>query len=459
MTRYAYDSQTFRLARMRTERYASRAPLAYHPTGASLQDFAYRYDVAGNITSILDRTPAGGLPNTLLGSDALDRAFSYDPLYRLLSASGRECDMPPDRPPWDEGHRCTDVTRVRGYTEQYAYDAAGNLTQMQHMASVGSFTRAFSHGPVSNRVVSVTSADGFNRHYAYTYDANGHLVRENTERYFQWDHGGRMKAYRIQVGTAEPSVHAHYLYDANGQRIKKLVRLQGGCYDVTVYVDGLFEHHLRVRGDNQQENDALHLLDGSQRIATVRVGAPFPDDNAPAVRYHAEDHLGSSNVVIDDAGIWVNREEYTPYGETSFGSFARKRYRFTGKERDEESGLYYFGARYYAPWLARWVSCDPLGMVEQANLYAYAGNRPIRFIDKIGLNSTDPPDTPSQRGAATEKAGNNLLSKKGQQNILGKQVGVGESRLDVVVGSKEGDRVAHSVGRRSSESRQSGPGS
>ena len=74
-------------------------------------------------------------------------------------------------------------------------------------------------------------------------------------------------------------------------------------------------------------------------------------------------------MVIDDTGALINREEYTPYGETSFGSFARKRYRFTGKERDEESGLYYHGARYYAPWLARWVSSDPLGPVDGINLH------------------------------------------------------------------------------------------
>lgn len=445
MTRYAYDQETFRLVRLRTERITPLTPFAYRPTGAPLQDFGYRYDPAGNITSLFDRTPGGGIPNTPDGPDALDRSFSYDPLYRLLSATGRECDVEPDRPPWDDRPRCTDVTRVRAYTERYEYDPAGNLTRLQHTARNGSFTRVFMHDPASNRMDSVTSTNGFNRRYACTYDANGNLVQENSERHFEWDHGGRMKAHRVQAGNAEPSVHAHYLYDANGQRIKKLVRLQGGDYDVTVYIDGLFERHLRVRGNRRQENDTLHLLDGTQRITTVRVGAPFPDDNAPAIRYHAGDHLGNSNVLIDDTGVWVNREEYTPYGETSFGSFALKRYRFNGKERDEESGLYYFGARYYAPWMARWVSCDPLGMVEQASLYTYARNRPIRFTDRIGLNSDDPPDTPAHRGATTERAGNNLLSKKGQQDILGKQVSVGESRLDTVLGSKEGDRLAHSV--------------
>ena len=75
----------------------------------------------------------------------------------------------------------------------------------------------------------------------------------------------------------------------------------------------------------------------------MRTGPAFPDDRRPPLTYELGDHLGSSNVVLDESGRLVDREEHTPYGETSFGSFARKRYRFTGKERDEESGLYYHG--------------------------------------------------------------------------------------------------------------------
>src|SRR5262249_26499892 len=159
-----------------------------------------------------------------------------------------------------------------------------------------------------------------------------------------WDHSDRMRVYRTQVEGAEPSIHAHYLYDAGGQRVKKLVRKQGGRYDVTIYVDGIFEYQRTVQDSTPScENNTLHVMGNQQRITVVRVGAAFPDDTSPAIKYHLGDHLGSSNVVIDNTGAWINREEYMPYGETSFGSFACKRYRFTGKERDEESGLYYHG--------------------------------------------------------------------------------------------------------------------
>ena len=68
-----------------------------------------------------------------------------------------------------------------------------------------------------------------------------------------------------------------------------------------------------------------------------------------STQYNLDDHLGSSNVLVDEYGTLVNFEEYYPFGETSFGSYGKKRYRFCGKEKDEDSGLYYYGARYYAP--------------------------------------------------------------------------------------------------------------
>jgi RHS repeat-associated protein len=92
--------------------------------------------------------------------------------------------------------------------------------------------------------------------------------------------------------------------------------------------------------------------------------------------------------VLDGTGVLTNREEFSPYGETSFGSYARKRYRFTGQERDEESGLSMHGARYYAPWLARWTSVDPVGLQGGNNLYAYCAAEPLALVDRDGRNFT-----------------------------------------------------------------------
>ena len=123
------------------------------------------------------------------------------------------------------------------------------------------------------------------------------------------------------------------------------------------------------------------------------------------MKYQLGDHLGSSHVVLDDSGNLINREEYTPYGETSFGSFVRKRYRFTGKERDEESGLYYHGARYYAPWLGRWASTDHAGSRSRDGelLYTYSRNDPLRFADLTGMEAQDATNIITSREVVTNQ--------------------------------------------------------
>ncbi|MGJ0483198.1 MAG: toxin TcdB middle/N-terminal domain-containing protein [Methylomicrobium sp.] len=400
MTRYAYDPHTFRLLRLRTERYSQPETDRYQPGGEALQDFAYRYDLVGNMLEIQDSTPAGGILNNpaaalfsgplaqlLASGDTLIRQFDYDPIYRLLSATGRECDQAPDSPPWLDLPRCTDLTRTRAYTQRYRYDPLGNMQQLQHQLAGGAANREFALVAGNNRLDSVTIGQNV---YRYAYDSNGNMIRENLNRRFDWDHSDRLKAFSTQTDGAEPSVHAQYLYDAAGMRVKKLVRKQGGQYAVTVYVGGLFEYHRSVQGGAVQENNTLHVMDDQSRIALIRIGNPFPDDTTPAVKYHLGDHLGSSHVVIGGDGAWVNREEYTPYGETSFGSFARKRYRFTGKERDEESGLNYHAARYYAAWAARWMSADPIGIKGGANIYAYSSDNPIVFLDYNGYEKKRP---------------------------------------------------------------------
>ncbi|MFA5922038.1 MAG: penicillin-insensitive murein endopeptidase [Methylococcaceae bacterium] len=396
MTRYAYDPQTFRLSRLRSERYLQPDDITYQPSGLPLQDFGYDYDLAGNITTIRDRTPESGIlnnPDALLVADpilaqllvsgnALDRRFDYDPIYRLLSATGRECDMRPAIPPWFDEPRCTDLTRTRTYTEHYRYDVMGNMLELRHDNGFGGFTRSFTHRAENNRLDILTIGQS---NFDYVFDDAGNMTQETTSRHFEWDYGNRMKVFRTQTEGAEPSVYAHYLYDASGMRVKKLVRRQSGQFGVTTYIDGAFEHHRRVTGGSTTENNTLHVMDNQQRIALSRVGQAFADDASPAVQFQLGDHLGNSNEIVDDNAALINREEFTPYGETSFGSFARKRYRFTGKERDEESGFYYFGCRYFVSWLSNWTSPDPVGHFGGLNLYTYAKSNPLRFVDPLGL--------------------------------------------------------------------------
>lgn len=467
MTRYAYDPKTFRLARMRTERYTKSvgAGVSYRSNAATdpLQDIAYTYDLAGNILNIDDRTPGCGVLNNpeallynntdqvlaslLTAGNALIRRFDYDPLYRLISATGRESagmtrPRPwPDEPRYGTPNQDNAPNSSAVYREEYAYDPAGNMISLAHRDNGNSWTRRFGMGgltpqqwgldwlnhfssvgewtsPPGNRLTHVGD-DNSTVRQTHHFDENGNLVRENTERHFEWDFSDRMRIYRNQSKAAgalpeedrraEPSTHAHYLYDAGGQRVKKLVRNQGGGFRVTVYIDGLFEHHLWTENGGRKQNNHLHVLDDQKRIALVRIGDPHPDDKGKAIQYHLGDHLGSSSVVVDQDGTWINREEYYPYGETSFGSFAKKRYRFTGKERDEESGLYPYETRYYAPWLLRWISPDSsfiaigqhcsytrnagkmygrLSLEQQwYSLYVFVMCSPLVFVDEDGRDS------------------------------------------------------------------------
>src|SRR5258708_36191793 len=131
-------------------------------------------------------------------------------------------------------------------------------------------------------------------------------------------------------------------------------------------------------------------MDDKQRIALVEtktITNPNDDSAEQLVRYQFGNHLGSASLELNDNAVVISYEEYYPYGSTSYQAVnkdikaAAKRYRYTGKERDEESGLYYHSARYYAPWLGRWTGCDPAGIVDGTNYYQYVVSNPIHFTD------------------------------------------------------------------------------
>jgi RHS repeat-associated protein len=380
-----YGGLTFRLDHTRV---ASES-------GAVLCDLTYRYDPVGNVVGIDERTPGCGVASTEDGRDLLRRTFEHDAFYRLAAATGRACTGLGTLRPMDDAPRCgsfpasprqdnaPDLTT--GYREEYTHDPAGNLLDLFYRVTTGadrpSWHRFFDFGDdADNHLASVTEgANGVP--LPLSYDESGNVRTEGDSRSYIWDHSGRLTGFRVTAG-AGTSVAARYLYAADGTRVKKWVRRMDnpGLDESVTYLGALVEHHRWATGENRE----LHVMDGTSRIAVLRSGPARPDDHGPEVRYEISDHLGSSAITVDGAGSWVNREEFFPYGETSFGGYARKRYRFTGHERDEESGLNHHGARYYAPGFARWMSPDPVVPRETYNPYAYCRGRPLGAVDGSG---------------------------------------------------------------------------
>jgi RHS repeat-associated protein len=338
-----------------------------------------------------DASPAAGVG----GSGALGRVFEYDALYRLVMATGRESgQFSNSSTPWNEGYYVPDnsPTATRHYTRSYEYDRLGNMLHLHHNAGVGNtfhrWFNDFNNNSTAFQASNLATEIAFGgTTVSYVFDACGNMVSEGTGRAFGWDYGDRMR------GFAEGGVRAAYIYDGGGNRVKKLVTKSGANTEVTVYIDGGFEYIYEIDGSGAvtEEFNELHVMDGRSRVARVKIfGATWSGSVADGIRYNLEDHLGNAGFTLDATGSLINREEYFPFGETSFGSYAKKRYRFCGKERDEESGLYYYGARYYACWSCRFVSIDPLaGEMPFASPYSYAANNPVALVDVDGLAPGD----------------------------------------------------------------------
>jgi len=132
-----------------------------------------------------------------------------------------------------------------------------------------------------------------------------------------------------------------------------------------------------------------------------------------AIRYQYDNHLGSASLELDNTGNIISYEEYHPFGTTSYRSgktvteTSQKRYKYNGKECDNETGLYYYGARYYAPWICRFVSVDPLQFdYPYYTPFQYAGNKPITYIDLDGLE-----EAPNPIFEDVKRRANNLFRK------------------------------------------------
>jgi RHS repeat-associated protein len=415
VTIYTYDSDTFRLATLTTTRPNPDAD------ARTVQALAYTYDPVGNITRLRDSADIHNVVFFRNQRVEPSSDYTYDAIYRLKVAKGREhlgqaggVLNAPQQVNNDDSFRVGEVAPGDGnamgnYTERYVYDPVDNIIQMIHQAASGGWTRRYSYkepsritpAEMSNRLsaTSLPGDDPIGPYSAtYRYDEHGSMTRMPHLPDLTWDEQDRLRSTTRQVVNEGTPETTYYACDAKGRRVRKVTERQAGPGQTAtrkserLYL-GLLEVHREYDGAGTvvKERETVLIVDDKQRVAIVETRTKG-EDPAPAqlVRYQHSNHLGSASLELDSQGDIITYEEYFPYGSTSYQSVRSqtetpKRYRFTGKERDEENDLNYHGARYYAPWLGRWISADPIGVRDGPNLYGYCRANPVMLHDVDGL--------------------------------------------------------------------------
>jgi RHS repeat-associated protein len=414
-TAYGYDPLTMRLSHLQTLRGAE-----------ALQDLHYTYDPVGNITAIRDDAQQ----TIFFRNQRVEPSANctYDALYRLIEATGREHlgqigsqRNPPTPPDAFNGFHTRldhpgDGDAMGTYVERYVYDPVGNFLKMQHRGSDPAhpgWTRAYAYeepsllepAKQSNRLSSTTIGmqNGQPVVEPYTYDPHGNMARMPHLPLVEWGYHDQLQATATQVltngGTPETT---YYVYDVAGQRARKATERPGAAGQrparkaERLYL-GSIEIYREYETDGETVSlarETLHIMDDQQRIALVETRTHGDDGSLPQlIRYQFGNHLGSASLELDDGARIISYEEYYPYGSTSYQAVRSglernpKRYRYTRMERDAESGLEHHRARYYAPWLGRWVSTDPAGLVDGLGLYSFARNNPVNLRDLSGTES------------------------------------------------------------------------
>ncbi|KRP46696.1 sugar-binding protein [Pseudomonas libanensis] len=356
-----------------------------------LQRLVYEYDPVGNILSLSDLAqPTQWHSNSQI--DAVNR-YQYDTLYQLVQASGRENSANADGRalPTAVQFGATDQGLRRNYTQHYAYDEAGNLTRLRHLPSSGTgYTREMHVAALTNR--AVPAVQGRQVQWDGAFDANGNQLLLDGVQQAAWNVRNQL-TYTTQVQRESGDLDVEsYLYDGQGLRALKVrsreVRAKP-YIQATYYLPGLHLHKQR-----EQRFNVLDIDTGGGRVTVVQWESGKPSEmEAQQMRFSIQDHLQSCALELDEQARLLSQEHYYPYGATAWWATSNitrqyhKVRRYSDKERDA-TGLYYYGARYYAPWLQRWISPDPMGDVDGLNLYAMARGNPVGFRDADGTQTT-----------------------------------------------------------------------
>jgi RHS repeat-associated protein len=346
-----------------------------------IQGQSFAYDWLGNTTATSD--DAGGFYDRSIG--VITNGTATAGPYQLQSATNV---------PTTGGSALASQGSLT-----VAYDLAGNMTSMA----------------VTRSGACLPAGALCSQRYAYSWDEVGRLARAR-----RWDvatPGSASSA--LPTTTAEADLR--YTYDATDDRTIKAAYDASGDVVYTVYpLDPL-----ELRGaawdadagdyERTTATQAAYLFAHGVRLGRIATAANGDDPSLTDAAWHLflelPDHLGSTSTVIDaETGELVEEGTYQAYGSAEsdyrperWDSF-REDYRFTGKEEDIQVGLQYFGKRYYAPALGRWLSADPLAIHDlgsDLNVYAYVHGSVFRSVDPTGLQNVQPDNSPSYAGPPT----------------------------------------------------------
>ena len=270
------------------------------------------------------------------------------------------------------------------FTQSFTYDSLNRLstaTETQNSTTIWSETNGYDR--YGNRWVdlsgtpSLTFNTSTNRINSFSYDAGGNVYRDENHRYI-YDSENRL--LKLDGNT-------EYVYDGEGKRVKKLTENTRFVYGIGGELIGEFNS---TNGNLIKE---YVYAGGAMAVIEPSVGT----------KYLTSDILGSPRVVTNSSGTVISRHDYKPFGEEllsgtgnrsssqGYGGTDNLRKKFTGYERDAESGLDFAQARYYANTNGRFQSPDPLASSATAadpqswNRYSYVGNSPTTSTDPSGM--------------------------------------------------------------------------
>ena len=356
VTSYVYDT---------LNRLSSLMPPSAFGTGA----FGFSYDALSRRTQMT--RPNGVATN-----------YTYDKLSRLLSVLHQVGSSTIDGSVYTvdtAGNRLTNANQLSGVSSSYTYDPLYELTQVTQGTTT---TESYSYDPVGNRLSSLGvpsySSNSSNELTAsssasYSYDANGSTTSKTisgSTTQYTWDYENRL----ISVVLPGAGGTVSFKYDPFGRRIEKISPTTTSifAYDGTGIVETV----------NASGSPVARYTQGPI------IDEPLAELRGTATDYYEADGLASVTSLTDTTGALAQTYTYDSWGnQTASSGSLTNFFRYTGREFDAETNLYYNRARYLDPSTGRFLSEDPKKTTAEFNFYRYGLNSPLNFTDPLGWAS------------------------------------------------------------------------